>query len=111
MPTRAIPPSSVGCGCGVCLVSAGPCSNQPSHASSVALLFAPVRAAPHPFCGLRFIQLIVTLGLSVLGLAVAVCLVSAHTASPVALMFEAEHSGANVRFPEVCVRGDVGPRS
>jgi hypothetical protein len=54
------------------------------------------------------VQLIVTLGLSALGLAVAVCLVSAHTASPVALEFEAEHSGANVHFPEVCVRG-AGP--
>ena len=37
------------------------------------------------------VQLIVTLGLSALGLVVAVCLVSAHTASPVAM----------VNFPEV----------
>lgn len=53
-------------------------------------------------------QLIVTLGLSALGLAVAICLISAHTVSPVALEFEAEHSGANVHFPEVRVL-DAGP--
>ena len=69
------------------------CRSEPTRAALAGLTrHVPADMA---FVGVAALQVIATLGLSALGLVVAVCLISVHTASPVAM----------VNFPEVASDG------